>query len=67
MKAHRAKGVPQNLTSGEELEFRPRGGSGQQRWKTAGTWGMHVPVSHSMSLPLNPPEPQSPHLEKWRC
>lgn len=63
MKAHRAKWVLQNLTSGEELELRPRWGSGQQRWKTAGTWGMHVPVSHSMSLPLNPPEPQSPHLE----
>lgn len=37
MKAHTAKQFPQNLTSGEELEFRPRWGSGQQRWKRAGT------------------------------
>ena len=52
MKAHTAKGFPQNLTSGEELEFRPRWSSGQQRWKRRGARGMHVPVSQYVPYPL---------------
>lgn len=36
MRAHTAQGFPQNLTSGEELEFRPRWSSGQRGGREEG-------------------------------